>query len=101
MISRIAQIHNQLSDQNWVWFPFLFLKLQPNEVIGFIQWLKMTICFGGYFAVFYYLKQFVFGQEIEVFQGALKGLLGFGFWFALVTRTFWNMRARELSGPKS
>ena len=101
MIDKIAKVHNQLSDQNWVWFPFLFLKIQPHQMIDFFQWLQMTICFGGYFAVFYYLKQFIFGQEIDLLMGAIKGLIGFGLWFAIITRTFWNRRARQLNGPQS
>jgi len=93
----LINTHNRLSDQKWPWFPFLFLKLQPHELLTFIQWVKMTFCFGLYFAFAYCLKDYFFSREIDIFQGLLKGHLGFGLWFGLVTRPLWNSRAKKLS----
>jgi hypothetical protein len=100
-LSKIEEVHNYLSDFNYVWWPFLFLKPQPHERISFKRTLIMAPCFALYFLAAAILKDFLRGNAIELSQSIeyfVKGTLVFFFWFNLVTAPLWNRRAQRLQG---
>lgn len=95
----IEKVHNRLSDTNFVWFPFLWLKLEANQELTSKHLLKMTIWFSFYFNVGYILKKLLFGEPMELaglVQSQLFFIVLFFCWFHLVTKQFWNRRARRL-----
>ena len=100
LINRIETLHNAASDSNFVWFPFSFLKPKAAQAITCKRLLKMTLCFGLYFNFAYILKKIIMGESIEVsslVNSQLAFLAAFFLWFNLVTKYFWNRRAKRLS----
>ncbi len=97
---KIEDVHNRLSDTNFVWFPFLFLKLRPEQMMSLGYTLKMTPFFAIYFAAGAALRDLILGRSIEAasfFQAFGWGLVFFMCWFNLVTAHLWNKRARRLN----
>ena len=95
----VERFHNRLSDTDFVWFPFLFLKLKPHQQMTWPHIFKMSPIFGFYFCLMYFLKNAIFDiipskANIEVVY--MHFTLGFFVWFSVVTRFFWNRRARRL-----
>ncbi|MFK7824957.1 MAG: hypothetical protein AB8G05_12420 [Oligoflexales bacterium] len=100
-LDKLENYHNWLSDTNFVWFPFLWLKLIPSQLLTPMHIVKMTFWFALYFNFVYLAKRLIFGETLglaQFFQGQLGFMVLFFIWFNLVTKTFWNRRARRLSG---
>lgn len=98
-VRQLEDWHNRASDTSFVWFPFLFLKPEPNARIDFTLVLKMTLCFGVYYGFFAALRSWVFhGGEFWVAVGynIVIASVFFIFWFTLVTAKLWNRRALRL-----
>jgi hypothetical protein len=101
LIDSVEHFHNQLSDRDFIWWPFGFLKPRPDQRMGMLLRFKMALLFGAYFVVFYALRRLLFGHEIQLNTFALTALeavLGFFVWFNCVTAYFWNRRASRHSG---
>ena len=69
LLNIIEHWHNRASDTNFVWFPFLNLKLRPKDVLNQRHVLMMTICFSIYFNAAYLIKRFVFSDQIDAQVG--------------------------------
>jgi hypothetical protein len=94
----ITQFHNWLSDKDFIWWPFSFLKPSPNEIMTFQLTTYMTLCFGGLaFLMFSIMaimnNAFNFSYGASVFFSCFGG---FFIWFNVVTKPLWNRRARAL-----
>ncbi len=101
-IRRIEDLHNRASDTDFVWFPFLFLKLKPDQPLTFARRAVMTACFAPYFVVALELRRVLFGGSIDparVASDLAESAVFFFVWFNAVTATFWNRRARRLRAP--
>jgi hypothetical protein len=103
LIFQLERTHSRLADYSAIWFPFVFLRPAPHVSISFIHSLKMVLCFGTYFLIFYFFKKLVFANPFvwshALMDGAIYGYVGFFVWFRLVTIPLWNMRARRLGSP--
>lgn len=98
-LDKLTWFHGKLSDYNSVWFPFVFLKPKPREMIGPARRLSMILCFSLYGAGIYPLKQYLWNEPVNNYLWAAFGLKCLGFfaiWFRLVTVPLWNRRARLL-----
>lgn len=98
LINAMTVFHNWVSDKDFIWWPFSFLRPEPREILTFKHVSLMTLCFGGlsfimftFFAVMN--NAFTASTLVSTFFGCFGG---FGLWFTLVTKPFWNRRAREL-----
>ncbi len=99
LLDHLERWHNLASESNFVWFPFLKLKLLPHEVLSQRRLLVMTICFSTYFNIAYLIKKMVFSDQIDLHSAMVSQLyfiLGFFVWFNLVTKPLWNRRANRL-----
>ena len=86
----------KISDTNYIWFPYLFLKPLPSEKISIIKsTLVMPPLWGiymGYPTGFTFFFSEGWGErELIVYVG--KFTLFFVIWFNIVTRPLWNLRA--------
>lgn len=94
----IARPHNWLSDRDFIWWPFSFLRPEPHMVMTFKHTLLMTGCFGG-LAFVMFASMAVMNNAFNV-DGALQMFAfcfgGFFTWFNVVTKPLWNIRARSL-----
>ena len=99
MKDKIIQIHNELSDKNFIWFPFIFLKPRPEVKITQARILAMTLCFSLYAVLALAIRSYLQGSfSAEMFTMPLiYSCLAFFFWFQTVTSTLWNIRAHALS----
>ena len=91
--------YHELSDQDFIWFPFLFLRPRPDQSIGLRQYVLMVFCFGLYGSLVWPLKQYLYDSSVTWNGWAVFTLKCFGFflvWFAVVTVPLWNQRARNL-----
>lgn len=98
LVDMIASAHNWLSDKDFIWWPFSFLRPLPNERITFSQTLTMTGCFGGLTFVFFTVFSFMnnaFSME-STFWTLISCFLGFLLWFNAITKPLWNRRATKL-----
>lgn len=99
LLNLIAHIHNWLSGQDFIWWPFSFLRPDPKELMSYKLTLLMTACFGGLtFTMFTVLAVMNNAFNIkDAFITLLFSFLGFFTWFNIITRPLWNHRARQLS----
>ncbi|MBY0516323.1 MAG: hypothetical protein K2P81_05410 [Bacteriovoracaceae bacterium] len=98
-LDKLTFWHGKISDSSAIWFPFVFLKPKPNELITHARRLVMVMCFTAYGSLFWPLKQWIFSEEFNIHLWAvfsLKCLAFFTIWFRLVTAPLWNRRARSL-----
>lgn len=98
-LDSVERFHNRLSDTDFVWFPFLFLKLKPHQQMTWPQIFKMSPIFGFYFCLMYFLKKAIFDNipsDSNIAVVFMQFTLGFFVWFSVVTRFFWNRRALRL-----
>lgn len=95
----IPNAHNWLSDKDFIWWPFSFLRPEPKTRMSFSHTLLMTLCFGG--LSFLMFVGFAVANNMFTASSAVNTFLmcfgGFFCWFNLVTKPFWNYRARQLS----
>ncbi len=98
IFSIIPGAHNWLSDKDFIWWPFSFLKPTPKTVMTFKHTFLMTLCFGGLSFVLFI--GFALINNMFTNDNALNTFVmcfgGFFAWFSLVTKPLWNYRARRL-----
>lgn len=94
----ITQFHNWLSDKDFIWWPFSFLRPEANEAITFKTVIYMTLCFGGLASVMFTILAVVNNafNPGDAFKTFMACFVGFFLWFTLVTKPLWNRRARVL-----
>lgn len=94
----VAQFHNWLSDKDFIWWPFSFLRPEPKNPITFKLTLLMTLCFGG-LAFLMFITMAFMNNALNVdyaFGAFLSTFGGFFTWFNCVTKPLWNRRVRSL-----
>lgn len=94
----LPSAHNWLSDKDFIWWPFSFLKPEKHVSISFQHTLLMTACFGGLTMLMF--TGFAVVNNVFTLDSALMNLCfsfgGFFIWFNLVTKPLWNLRAKDL-----
>jgi hypothetical protein len=94
----LTDFHNWLSDKDFIWWPFSFLRPKPQELITFKLTLIMTACFGGLTLIFFTV--FALVNNALTLNGFLTTMitcsLAFFTWFNAITRPLWNRRAHKL-----
>jgi len=98
----LPDAHNWLSDKDFIWWPFSFLRPEPKTSISFKHTLYMAGCFGGLsFLMFVGFSvvsnMFTASSAVNTFMICFGGFFA---WFNIVTRPLWNYRARELQKNK-
>lgn len=100
IIQTFEVIHNTLSDQDWVWWPFLFLKPKKDQKITQILIFKMIPCFSIYMVLFRLIMSGLFNGVLPSSNDILKtfvtAFVFFFIWFNVITATLWNRRAERL-----
>jgi hypothetical protein len=98
-MSRLENSMNFLTDQDWGWRPFLFLRPEKDRDIDNVVLLKMASCFGPSAVLVALLVLFLLGYGITardtslfVAGGWIAFFIGYKFTFAI----FWNRRAKRL-----
>jgi hypothetical protein len=98
LLDLITRFHNWLTDKDFIWWPFSFLRPDPNVPMTFKLTGLMTLCFGG--LAFTMFTTFAVVNKAFTFDSAFTTFLfcfGFFFlWFNLITRPLWNRRAHSL-----
>ncbi len=97
LLELITLLHNWLTDKDFMWWPFSFLRPEKNIAITFKLTLLMTACFGGmafiFFTVYSIMNNALTAQSFIL--TFLTCLTFFFLWFNLITRPLWNRRARN------
>ncbi len=98
-LDTLAAFHNWLSDKDFIWWPFSFLRPEKHRRMTFKTTLLMTSCFGGLgFAMFTVMavvnNLLTFDYIVSSF---ITSFGGFFTWFNIVTKPLWNRRANALS----
>jgi hypothetical protein len=98
----LVDFHNWLSDKDFIWWPFSFLRPARNEIMDMKLVMLMTACFGGLaflmFTAFSVVNNLFSLDSMIVTLMACFG--GFFLWFSLITKPMWNIRARKLHKKK-
>lgn len=101
LLELFTDFHNWVSDKDFIWWPFSFLRPEKNQPITMKLVLTMTVCFSGLGTLMFTVYAVV--NNVFTFQGMLQLLTfsftGFFLWFTFITRTFWNRRAHRLALP--
>jgi hypothetical protein len=96
---KLEDFMNSLTDQDWGWWPVVFLRPPKNREINSIVLLKMMCFFGPVTGLVIFLVRFrnldavTFGRV--VFHLVL-GCVVFFVFYRLTFAHFWNRRARRL-----
>src|SRR5690606_28291772 len=98
LLELLTLFHNWMSDKDFIWWLFSFLRPEPKESISFKLTLLMTACFGSLaFLMFTVLaianNAFTANYAVSVF---ISCFVGFFLWFNLITKPLWNRRSRQL-----
>ena len=98
ILDLLTQFHNWLSDKDFIWWPFSFLRPEPNVPMTFKLTLVMTLSFGGLAFMMFSVMAFMnnaltFDYALSIF---LTSFIGFFLWFNLITKPLWNRRANSL-----
>jgi hypothetical protein len=98
ILDLLTQFHNWLSDKDFIWWPFSFLRPEPQVPMTFKLTLLMTLAFGGLaFGMFSIMalmnNALTFDYAVSIF---FTCFLGFFLWFNLITKPLWNRRAHRL-----
>lgn len=98
LLDLLTLFHNWISDKDFIWWPFSFLRPEPKEFISFKLTFLMTACFGSLaFLMFTVLaianNAFTTNYAVSVFFSCF---IGFFLWFNLITKPLWNRRSRQL-----
>jgi hypothetical protein len=100
LLEFIPNTHNWISDRDFIWWPFSFLRPTPATIMTMSHVGLMTLCFGG--LAFLMFVGFAVVNNMFTASSAVNTFLlsfgGFGTWFTVVTKPMWNYRARRLSG---
>ena len=101
-MSKIAEIHNWLADKDFIWWPFSFMKPEPNELMTISKTNKMTLFFAGStFLLFMFLNMMDSGFSLKnEFYRLIVLFVSFNLWFNLVTKPLWNIRAKKILARK-
>jgi len=98
----VPDVHNWLSDRDFIWWPFSFLRPEKKDPITFKHTLLMTACFGG--LSFLMFTGFAVVNNMFTADSAVTTFLlcfgGFFTWFNAITRPLWNLRAKKLQKEK-
>lgn len=98
ILNVIETYHNKIADQDFIWFPFIFLKPDSKQPISFPRIIVMTLAFGSYSYLFYILRSF-FINELVSFESSVVFLIWsytlFLIHFKFITSYFWNRRVRH------
>lgn len=97
LLDLITLFHNWLSDKDFIWWPFSFLRPDQNVPMTMKDTLLMTGCFGGLAFVMFTVmaimnNAFTADMAISTFLGCF---VGFFAWFSLITKPLWNRRANS------
>lgn len=98
LLDLLTQFHGWLSDKDFIWWPFSFLRPESHVPMTFKLTSIMTACFGGLaFLMFTVMavmnNAFTADYAVSVFMTSFGGFFA---WFNLVTKPLWNRRARTL-----
>ena len=95
----VPDTHNWLSDRDFIWWPFSFLRPEPKTVMTFGHTLLMTLCFGT--LSFLMFVGFAVVNNMFTASSAINTFMicfgGFFAWFNMITRPLWNYRAQRLN----
>ncbi len=98
LLDLLTTFHGWLSDQDFIWWPFSFLRPAPADPITFKLTLMMTGCFGG--LGFLMFTVMALANSAFTADAAVSTLAfcfgGFFVWFNAVTKPLWNRRVRQL-----
>ena len=101
---RFEELMNSLTDHDWGWRPFLFLRPRKDQDMDNAVLLKMACCFGPAAGMLVLLLRFLFHRPITL-SGTLIVLLGcsilFFVGYKFTFAVFWNRRARRLRAHES
>jgi hypothetical protein len=102
LLDLITDLHNWISDKDFIWWPFSFLRPEKHEAMTMKLVFQMAGCFsllGTLMFTAFAIVNNIFSAS-SMFQTLVLTFVLFFTWFALITRTFWNRRAYRLSAPK-
>jgi hypothetical protein len=99
LLNLITLFHNWLTDKDFLWWPFSFLRPEPEVPMTFQLTSLMTACFGGLAFVMFSVMSvmnnaFTLDTAAPIFIACFGG---FFIWFNLITKPLWNRRAFELT----
>lgn len=98
LLELITIFHNWLTDKDFLWWPFSFLRPEKTSPMTYKDTALMTGCFGGLaFLMFTVMavmnNAFTLEFAFSTFFGCFLGFFG---WFNLITKPLWNRRAYAL-----
>lgn len=99
-MSKIEKIMNAISDVDWTWWPFLFLRPAKDQFIDNSRLIKISIAFGSITGVLLFFIIFLYKlRNPSGFNFALSIFITWVLFFAAFKFTFahfWNLRAGRL-----
>lgn len=98
----IEDFLNRLTDMDWGWWPFLFLRPLQDELIDTRRVAKMTLYFGPMFSIILIFYSAMRGPVslADALATAIYMCVFFFVWYRLTFAVAWNRRARRLQNEK-
>lgn len=99
LLDLFTDFHNWVSDKDFIWWPFSFLRPEKHVPMSMKLILQMAACFAGLGTLMFTAFAIVNNMftASSMFQTLILSYILFFLWFTLITRTFWNRRAHKLA----
>ncbi len=104
LMPNLESIMNSLTDKDWGWRPFLFLRPRRDEDICNITLLKMAACFGPLIAALVLAVRFLMREPISIASAGVCLVVCCTAFFVGYRSSFaisWNRRARRLPSSEA
>lgn len=98
MLDKVVQLHGWISDKDFIWWPFSFLRPEPKTPMTFKLTSLMTLCFAGLSYVMYVVYAVANNALVpdDMIRYFFLFFGGFFLWFNVITKPLWNSRVRKL-----
>lgn len=88
---------NKLTDMDWGWWPFLFLRPEKNEHMTTLLVLKMSLLFGSFYGLLFGIYIFTKTNSfLDIIEVIVFFIIFFFIFYRLTFAIFWNIRAKKL-----
>lgn len=100
-MNAFVKIMNSMTDMDWGWWPFLFLRPKKDEFMTSRIVAKMSLYYGTFYGIF--LGLYIYKTTNSLPLSALsipKFIVLFFLVYRLTYAIFWNIRVKELAKTK-
>jgi len=99
-MNALENFMNRLTDMNWGWWPFLFLRPEKEEIMTLKYLAKISLYYGLLYGILLGIYAYYITHNKISFLFPVAFILFFFVGFSSTFAIFWNRRSRRLQESK-